>query len=135
MTALQLRDVPEDVHREIGWTGTELLGIGIDAVCVLDGRKALRDIGRHRPDAIILDLMMPGFDGFEVLEALRQLPDWRHTPVFIWTSMILTAEECASLSRSAQAILGKGGGELAVMLEALRRWRPTGALLHEGPVS
>jgi CheY-like chemotaxis protein len=111
-----------------------LLGLGIEAVCVADGREALRDIGRHRPDAIILDLMMPGFDGFEVLDALRQLPDWRDTPVFIWTSMILTVEESASLSRSAQAILGKGGGELAVMLDALRRWRPTGVLL-EGPAS
>jgi CheY-like chemotaxis protein len=75
---------------------------------------------------------MPGFDGFDVLDALRQLPDWRHTPVFIRTSMILTAEEGASLARSAQAILGKGGGELAVMLEALRRWRPARLLLPEG---
>ena len=99
-------------------------GIGIETVCRLDGREALRDIDRLRPDAIVLDLMMPGFDGFEVLDALQQMPSRRDTPVFIWTSMILTDDEYASLARSARAILGKGGGALAVMLEDLRRWRP-----------
>jgi hypothetical protein len=46
---------------------------------------------------------------------------WRDTPVFIWTSMILTDEEYLTLSRSAEAIIGKGGGELTSMLESLRR--------------
>jgi len=39
--------------------------------------------------------------------------------------MILSAEEYAGLSRSAQAIVSKGGGDLAAMLDRLRRWRPT----------
>ena len=108
-----------------------LMHIGIEAVCLLDGRAALRDIEQHRPDAIILDLMMPEFDGFEVLDGLRQLPAWRDTPVFIWTSMLLTDEEYASLTRSAQAILSKGGGALHVMLDALRSWRPANAQQQE----
>ena len=106
-------------------------GIGIETVCRLDGREALRDIEQIHPDAIVLDLMMPGFDGFEVLDALQQMPSWRDTPVFVWTSMLLTDDEYAGLARSARAILGKGGGALAVMLEDLRRWRPTTAL-HGG---
>jgi PAS domain S-box-containing protein len=105
-----------------------LQAIGIDAVCLQDGRQALNEIERHRPQAIILDLMMPGFDGFEVLDALHRLPKWRETPVFIWTSMILTEDEYATLSRSALAILTKGGGDLTVMLERVRRWRPLPAL-------
>ncbi|MDE2093982.1 MAG: PAS domain S-box protein [Burkholderiales bacterium] len=102
-------------------------GLGIETVCRLDGREALREIDQVRPDAIVLDLMMPGIDGFEVLDALRQMPSGRDTPVFIWTSMILTDDEYASLARSARAILGKGGGALAAMLEDLRRWRPATA--------
>jgi PAS domain S-box-containing protein len=101
-----------------------LKGLGIDAVCELDARRALRDIAQHRPDAIILDLMMPEFDGFAVLDALHRMPLWRSTPVFIWTSMILTDAEYASLARSAQAILSKGGGAPLTMLERLRRWQP-----------
>ena len=38
--------------------------------------------------------------------------------------MILSDDEYDSLARSARVILSKGGGELAVMLENLRRWRP-----------
>lgn len=97
---------------------------GIETVCMQDGRRALLQLDQHRPDAIVLDLMMPEFDGFAVLDALNRMPVWRHTPVLIWTSMILTDEEYATLSRSAQAILSKGGGALDSVLEALSRWRP-----------
>ncbi len=104
-----------------------LKAIGIDAVCLLDGREALRQLEQHRPDAIVLDLLMPAFDGFAVLDALQAMPAWRNTPVFIWTAMMLTDPEFASLGRSASAILNKGGGSLDATLEALRRWRPTAA--------
>jgi CheY-like chemotaxis protein len=97
-----------------------------------DARQALREIGQHRPDAIILDLMMPGFDGFAVLDELHRLPEWRDTPVFIWTSMLLTDEEYASLGRSALAVVNKGGGQLAAMLERLRQWRPVAETLPKG---
>ncbi|MBX9793129.1 MAG: PAS domain S-box protein [Burkholderiaceae bacterium] len=98
-----------------------LKSIGIDAVCLLDGREALRDLEFHQPDALILDLMMPGFDGFEVLDALHRMPAWRELPVFIWTSMILTDAEYASLAASAHAILNKGGGGMSFLLDSIRR--------------
>ena len=98
-----------------------LEGVGIDVVCLRDGREALRDIEQHRPDAIVLDLTMPEFDGFKVLDALGRLPNWRDTPVFIWTSMVLTDDEYAGLALSARAVLRKGGGALQAMLDKLRR--------------
>jgi len=116
--------VIDDDALALALMSTTLQAIGIDAVCLQDGRQALNEIDRHRPQAIILDLMMPGFDGFEVLDALHRLPRWRDTPVFIWTSMALTEDEYAVLSRSALGILSKGGGDLTVMLERVRRWRP-----------
>ena len=103
--------------------------IGIEAVCMLDGREALRNIDQLRPDAIILDLMMPQFDGFQVLDALQRMPAWRDVPVFIWTSLLLTDEEYATLARSARAILIKGGGAMETVLDNLRRWRQPDALL------
>ena len=51
-----------------------LKSMGIDAVCFQDGRLALAEMALHRPDAIVLDLMMPEFDGFHVLDALQELP-------------------------------------------------------------
>ena len=100
-----------------------LHSIGIDAVCFQDGRAALQEIDRLRPVAIVLDLMMPAFDGFQVLDALQRMPAWREVPVFIWTSMMLTDEEYATLARSARAILMKGGGGMPAVLESVRRWR------------
>jgi CheY-like chemotaxis protein len=109
-----------------------LQSIGLTARGYLDGRQALQDIDALAPCAIVLDLMMPGFDGFAVLDALQALPRWRATPVFIWTSMLLTDAEYATLARSAQAILAKGGGALAVMLDRLRFWRPAPASTEAG---
>ena len=104
-----------------------LKAMGIDAVCMLDGRAALLELDRHRPDAIILDLVMPEFDGFAVLDALQQLPAWRDTPVCVWTSMLLSDADYSSLGRSARAILSKRGGSLDATLDALRSWRPSAA--------
>ncbi len=102
-----------------------LADVGVEAVCLQDGRRALGEIDQHQPQAIILDLMMPEFDGFAVLDALHRLPKWWDTPVFIWTSMMLTDEEYASLGRSARTIVNKGGGDLMAMLERLKRWLPS----------
>jgi hypothetical protein len=43
--------------------------------------------------------------------------------VFIWTSMLLTDDEYATLARSARAILIKGGGSMDAVLDSVRRWR------------
>ncbi len=91
-----------------------------------DGRQALRELDAVRPAAIVLDLMMPGFDGFDVLQALSTRPDWQAIPVFVWTSMLLTDPELADLAQSAQAILQKGGGGLALLVQRL---------LHAGPAA
>ena len=116
--------VIDDDPLAIDLMAVTLRSVGLVVAGVLDAREALRDIERHRPDAIVLDLMMPGFDGFAVLEALSRMPLWRTTPVFVWTSMILTDEEYALLSRSALAVLGKGGGAMADLIERLIQWRP-----------
>ena len=101
-----------------------LEGLGLQEVGALDARLALQQIDQHRPDLIVLDLMMPGLDGFATLDALRQMPRWRDTPVFIWTSMMLSDTEYALLARSARAILHKGGGALSDLVDALCRKQP-----------
>ncbi len=57
-------------------------GYGVHAAA--DGRDALDrlEVGL-RPDVILLDLMMPVLNGFDVLEALNRRPDWKDIPVVI----------------------------------------------------
>ncbi len=108
-----------------------LSSLGIHAMGEPGGLQALRNIQTHQPDAIVLDLMMPGFDGFATLDALRRQPRWQETPVFIWTSMLLTEAEAALLAQSASAILRKGGGTLQPLLVSLRQWRPARTAAQE----
>ena len=63
---------------------------------------------RH-PDLILLDLMMPGVNGFDVVQALRANPLARQIPILILTGMDLTQADAARLGSSVQAILSKGG--------------------------
>jgi CheY-like chemotaxis protein len=102
-----------------------LAGMGITCTAFERGRDALDAFLQLRPQAIILDLMMPELDGFAVLDALRSIPEARETPVYIWTSLTLSEAEYEQLTRSAQAILSKGGAGLVDMLQRLRRWRPS----------
>jgi len=112
--------VVDDDPMALDLMAATLRSLTIEPLCLTGGREALRLFEQLQPDAVILDLMMPDFDGFQTLDGLQHLPGWQHTPVLIWTSMVLTDSEYAMLARSAQAILSKGGGALAAMLTALR---------------
>jgi CheY-like chemotaxis protein len=51
-----------------------------------DGAEGLARVAERRPDAIVLDAMMPRIDGFEVLRTLREKEETRHIPVIILTA-------------------------------------------------
>lgn len=59
---------------------------GYEVVVCIEGRNALRCIKEHRPNAVILDVVMPDTDGFEVLRQLRNDPDGRHLPVILMSA-------------------------------------------------
>ena len=102
---------------------TTLGTMGIEGFGLVDGRRVLEELDLHRPDALVLDLLMPEFDGFAVLDTLRQSPVWRDIPVFIWTNMMLTSEDYATLQKSAHRIFSKGGGALQTAVDDLRNLR------------
>jgi signal transduction histidine kinase/CheY-like chemotaxis protein/CHASE3 domain sensor protein len=72
------------------------------------GGVALERMATHRPELILLDLMMPHMDGFEFLAELRQHPEWQSIPVVVLTSKDLTAEERQRLTGKVEKILQKG---------------------------
>ncbi|MCX6307984.1 MAG: response regulator, partial [Bacteroidia bacterium] len=65
-----------------------------------NGIEAIQQIGQFLPDAMILDLMMPGMDGFEVLKTLRDEERTAHVPVLILTAKHITKEELRFLKRN-----------------------------------
>ncbi|MEM8614213.1 MAG: response regulator, partial [Cyanobacteria bacterium P01_H01_bin.105] len=62
-------------------------------VLAANGQQALDYLSHTVPDLIVLDLMMPGMDGFEFVQILRQTPSWRNIPVIIVTAKTLTAKD------------------------------------------
>lgn len=73
-----------------------------------DGRTGLDMVRRERPDVILLDLMMPHMDGFEVLEAIEGDRDLHHIPVIVITAKELTSSERKRLGGQIQTLLEKG---------------------------
>jgi CheY-like chemotaxis protein len=76
----------------------------------VDGRQALGTVEKAPPDLILLDLMMPNMDGFEVAERLHQDQRWRSIPVVVVTAKDLTEEDRRRLNGSVLRVVRKGGG-------------------------
>ncbi|MFW6227504.1 MAG: response regulator [Bacteroidota bacterium] len=51
-----------------------------------DSRNAVRLIRKERPDVVLLDLMMPKIDGFQILKEIKSDPDLTHVPVLVVTA-------------------------------------------------
>ena len=73
-----------------------------------DGRAGLRLIQSRRPDLVVLDLMMPGMDGFAVLDALRADSATQDIPVIVVTAKELTPAERDRLNGQIESLLQKG---------------------------
>lgn len=95
--------VEDDVYiRESLVTVLEIEGHEVD--CAGNGREALTQIALRIPDAILLDLMMPIMNGWEVLEALEGDSRWNSIPVLILTA---SGAQIPVDSRRVRAVLRK----------------------------
>jgi DNA-binding response OmpR family regulator len=83
--------------------------IGWQVVEAENGEVALDALTAARPDAIILDLMMPKMDGFEFLGRVRASSGQRDVPVVVLTARDLTEEDRSRLAGGVERIIQKGG--------------------------
>ena len=65
----------------------DLTDAGYRVVAAEDGEKAIKLLKKEKPVVIFLDIMMPGQDGFDVLEAIRKIPALAKVPVIILTNL------------------------------------------------
>lgn len=73
--------VVDDQPQNIQVVGTILGRLGHEIVPASDGATALKRLGLKPPDLILLDLLMPGMDGYEVCRRIRQNPEWNDIPI------------------------------------------------------
>jgi diguanylate cyclase (GGDEF)-like protein len=104
---------------------------GYDVICAEDGAAALRAVQAHVPDLIVLDVMMPNLDGFEVVRTLREDARYSHIPIVMLTAKAQLDDKVTGLTGGADDYVTKpfDADELvARVTSALRRSRQTGSL-------
>jgi CheY-like chemotaxis protein len=117
--------VVDDDQTALKLIQTALGKLGYESCCFADSQQGLRAATELKPAAIVLDLLMPGMDGFEFLDRFRRTSAARNVPVIVWTNKDLTLEEQERLRVSAQSVVLKSKGGAAPLLEALQGLLPT----------
>ena len=98
----------------------ELANEGYVLDTVTSGAEALERAERVRPDVIILDLMMPGMNGFELAERLRQRESTSGIPILVLTAKDLTADDRERLRHGVSGLVMKGSAAGARLIRAIR---------------
>src|SRR4051812_7342033 len=88
---------------------TTLHSAGYKTRTALSGKVALATLAHTHVNGVLLDLVMPEMDGFEVLEHMKHDPALKDIPVIILTAKSLTEEDAALLKHQSQALLQKNG--------------------------
>ncbi|HWM29607.1 MAG TPA: response regulator [Woeseiaceae bacterium] len=93
---------------------------GWEVVEVEDAEAALAQVTRQEPVMILLDLILPGMDGFQFIEAIHENRIWRKIPIVVVTAKDLSPDEHRFLNRSVQKIIKKGVYNRSELLDLVR---------------
>ena len=99
--------VADDSPASLDILKTRLASQGYDVVTATDGQEALDAVLSHRPDLILLDVMMPRLDGFEVCRRLKADPTLPFIPIILVTAKDDTRDIVAGLDSGADEYLTK----------------------------
>jgi adenylate cyclase len=97
-----------------------------------NGREALDRLQQSKPDLILLDLMMPEMDGFQVVATLQKEAGWRDIPVIVITALDLDAKDRDRLNSGVQSVLVKETFQPADLVERIRRLAQTRTAVTSG---
>jgi CheY-like chemotaxis protein len=111
----------DDDPKAVELIALAMVGLASTVLRVYGGREAIETARRELPDLIVLDLMMPDANGFEVVAALNETPDTAQIPILVVTAKEITAEDRAKLSRYATSIVDKAEFKLDRFTAEVRR--------------
>lgn len=80
---LVVDDDPRLLHIVAMYLGIE----GYDVASATNGEEGLKQVDEHKPELVILDIMMPGMDGVEACRRIRANPETAHIPVLMFSAL------------------------------------------------
>ena len=86
-----------------------------------NGIEASIKLGTYRPDLLILDLLMPRMDGFQLAEKLRKSKEYKELPIVIVTSLEKEADKRRGIEVGADAYIVKSSFDQSNLLDTIER--------------
>ncbi len=107
--------VVDDILPNVKLLEAKLTSEYYDVITASNGQEALDLVEQDNPDLILLDVMMPGMDGFEVCTRIKQDPKKAHIPVVMVTALTDTEDKVRGLESGADDFLSKPINDTALM--------------------
>jgi two-component system, chemotaxis family, response regulator PixH len=113
--------VVEDTLTQAEIMARTLRKAGYSTVSVTSGEDARVKIGEQKPDAIVLDVVLPGESGFELCRDLKRDPETRSIPVILCSTKNTEIDRFWGIKQGADSYLAKpfAGEELVKVLQAV----------------
>jgi DNA-binding response OmpR family regulator len=80
---------------------------GYETLVAFSGEEAMEVVAHHRPDLILLDIMLPVVDGFEVCQRVREKADWKDIRIVLVTALDRESNVAKGLALGADAYITK----------------------------
>src|SRR6201992_2889047 len=113
MTARVL--VVDDILSNVKLLEAKLTAEYFEVVSAFNGAEALARMAEHAPDIVLLDVMMPGMDGFEVCRRIKTNPATAHLAVVLITALDQPTDRLRGLQAGADDFISKPIDEVALM--------------------
>jgi len=113
--------VVDDDPKAVELVALSILGPASTVLRAYGGREGIDTARRELPDVIVLDLMMPDVNGFDVVEALNEDPGTASIPIVVVTAKQISADDHAKLSRYVTTIMEKAEFKPSRLTAEVRR--------------
>jgi len=107
--------VVDDILPNVKLLEAKLMSEYYDVITATSGPEALTKLETENPDIVLLDVMMPGMDGFEVCRRIKANPDKAHIPVIMVTALTDVEDKVKGLQAGADDFLSKPINDVALM--------------------
>ena len=107
--------VVDDILPNVKLLEAKLSSEYYDVLTATSGEEALQKVAQSSPDIVLLDVMMPGMDGFEVCKRIKNNPASAHIPVVMVTALTDSVDKVRGLEAGADDFLSKPVNDVALM--------------------